>query len=537
MSVKTKVDAAGAAMCLPPVALRRKRGTTLVEMVLYISLVSLVITFSLGLLREEQVRGERASLAAELKQVTSASQAYVAANYENLVTNLFTNTANAKPMIAVHPISDVVAAGFLPQGFAGASSPKSFVNTLNYALVLRAVLRNDPATTPVTVDKVAAIKNPTNALKLKDELINRSSTDDEIDLEVLLVTTSDDPCVILPAVQGPRITAEAETMAAGFVTGPGAGKPTGCTASVANDPAWDGTFQATGPHGSWTLPLERYKDLKNSSGDPVVQAGRLASLIALQKRPALSEGAAIAGAGDSAFRCADVTPNTPQHLACRQSKLMYSGIKLAAWDSDGNGSLDKRPGLENVHSISLAAPDPAVVSGAQIRDVLSLACGTGGTTTSTPNELNVDCPQTKLQGLVVSLDASFAKDVNVTGDVTAVGDVSANDAKIANALFLKGQNIESKFVTSKLMKYATASSLSVPKPTCPGGFSPAIAATVVSLEAQDLRKQEVISNSLPGSWAVDLKLTVGAPAYTTTTAVTTNTNPIGSELLVQTWCQ
>ena len=190
---------------------------------------------------------------------------------------------------------------------------------------------------------------------------------------------------------------------------------------------------------------------------------------------------------------------------------MYSGITFQAWDSDNDGTLDERPGLENVHSISLAAPDPAA-PGAQIRDVLSLACGTGGTTTSIANELNVDCPQTKLQGLVVSANAE------VTGD-----------------LILKGQNIETKFVTSKVMAYATASSLSVPKPTCPIGFSPSMAATVVSLEAKDLRKQEVLSTSLPGSWGVDLKLTVGAPAYSATTAV--NTNPIGSELLVQTWCE
>ncbi|MCA3446242.1 MAG: hypothetical protein INF93_05905 [Rhodobacter sp.] len=515
-------DLADAAMGRRRRALRRKRGTTLIEMVLYLTLVSVVMTFSLGLLREEQVRRERTALAAELRQVTSASQAYVAANYESLLNTLLTGTPANDPMIAVRPISDVVSAGFLPQGFAGTSNPKSFVNTLNYSLVMRAVRRNDPGDTdlpieerfPDTIDKNNTIAVPGPPEAFIPALIDRDPGNDEIDLEVLLVTTSADPCVIVPAVQGPRIASQAETMAAGYVTGPGAGKPTTCPASVTNDPAWDGTFTATGPFGAWTLPLEPYKDLKIGT-QPAVQAGRLASLIALQKRPALSEGAAIAGAGDSAFRCADVTPNTPQHLACRQSELMYSGITFQAWDSDGNGSPDKRPGLENVHSISLAAP-AAAASPAQIRNVLSLDCLPSPVTTPpTPpedttwntNELNVNCPKTKLQGLVVSDD-----------------------------LILKGENIEAKFAKSAVYTFAGGIPLTVPKPVCPTGYSEKMAASVMSYEATDVRKQEVVSTPTGASWKVDLTLTVGNPPFNLTGATNTSSNPNDAKLLVQTWC-
>ncbi|MCA3506569.1 MAG: hypothetical protein IOD01_04665 [Rhodobacter sp.] len=522
MNLGTDCDLADGAMRSRRMALRRKRGTTLVEMVLYISLVSLVMTFSIGLLREEQVRRERAAFAAEFKQVTSASQAFVGANYDDLLNTLLTTTTTGDPMIAVLPIAQVVADGFLPQGFAGTTSPKSFVETLNYSLVMRAVLRNDPGNTllpvaerfPATQIKTAAIIDPLPPERFVGALIDgNSETNDEIDLEVLLVTTGADPCVIVPAVQGPRIASQAETVAAGYVTGPGGGLPTGCPATVMNDPAWTGPFRATGPFGAWTLPLTPYIGLQ-LNGDPAVQAGRLASLIALQRRPPLSEGAALAGTGDSAFRCADVTPNTPQHLACRQSTDMFSGIRFAAWDSDNDPFTppDVRPGLENVHSISLAAPAGAVAP-AQMRNVLSLDCldGPAVDTTWNTNELNVNCPTTKLKGLVVSQNAE------VTGN-----------------LKFKGKDIERWFANSDVYTFA-AGPLTVPKPACPTG-SPNMAASVMSYEATDVRKQEVISTPLAASWTVELKLTVGNPAFNLTGDTDTNTNPSGAKLLVQTWC-
>ena len=516
--------------------LRRRRGTTLIEMVLYISLVSLVMTFSIGLLREEQVRRERTAFAAELRQVTSASQAFVAANYDALLNNLLTTTATNDPMIAVLPIAQVVAAGFLPQGFAGTSNAKSFVGTLDYSLVMRAVLRNDAGDTtlpvadrfPDTVDKTAAVFVPGPPDVFRPALINRDPADDEIDLEVLLVTTGPDPCVIVPAVQGQRIASQAETVAAGYITGPGGGLPVGCPAPVMNDPAWTGPFRATGPFAAWSLPLQPYIGLQ-LGGQPAVQAGRLASLIALQDRPALSEGAALVGAGDSAFRCADVTPNTPQHLACRQSGLMFSGITFAAWDSDGNGSLDQRPGLADVHSISLAAP--VAGSGAQIRNVLSLACGAGAATASAANEINVDCPSTKLQGLVVSDNASFNQNVTVGGAMTAAS------ADVAGNLKLKGEDIEGWLSNSDVYTFPGGNApVTVPKPVCPTGYSAKMAASMMSYEATDVRKQQVVSTPVTGSWNVDLELTVGSPPFNLTGATDTVLNPENAKLLVQTWC-
>jgi hypothetical protein len=66
------------------------RRTTLTGMVPYLGIAAAVMTFasvmtfSFGLLREEQVRSERTALAAELAQITTAAQTCVAANYANI---------------------------------------------------------------------------------------------------------------------------------------------------------------------------------------------------------------------------------------------------------------------------------------------------------------------------------------------------------------------------------------------------------------------------------------------------------------------
>jgi hypothetical protein len=583
MSTSVVREKAGAARRKPRLGPRRKRGTTLVEMVLYLAIVSMIMTFSAGLLREEQVRRERIAFAAELKQVISASQIYVAANYETLRTRLLEETTTGRPMIAVHPIEDVVGAGYLPQGFAGGTAPKSFADGMNYELVLRAILRSDPGNEslpvadrfPGTVDKTAAIMAGGTAPAFMPELINQKSEDDEIDLEVLLVTTSDDPCVIVPAIQGHRIVSQAETVAAGYITGTasGTGAPETCD-TVAADTAWDGTFVATGPYRGWTLPLTPYSDVALASGAAAVQAGRFASLIALQKRPPLSESAVMAQTGDSAFRCAEVPANTEQDLECRQSELMYSGIRFSAWDSDGNGTLDEQPGLENVYSISLATPTEG--SGAQIRNVLSLSCAGGETTTSTAGQLAVDCPTMALQGLVVTQNASFDKaltvgealtvggGVTVGGAVTAQGPLTAQSADLQSAtiagelvlgpsgtaqsgasaaaapsdarIILNGQNIEGRFVNSFVQTFTEESELMVPKPACPTGFMASIAAVPVSYEARDLREQKIdVSDADHNSWEVDLIQYVGKTVNSSATEKIKN--PVGAELFVQTWCK
>jgi hypothetical protein len=522
MSVARIRGRSGAAARRRHWALRRKRGTTLVEAVLYISIATAVMIFSIGLMREEQVRRERTAMAAELQQVTTAAQTYVSANYQNIRTQLFNDTAASADLIRVYNMAQPVAQGFLPAVFTqNGSTPKSFVGSLQFGLAVRAVLRSDAGVPPPTQQRTNALIEPgstpprfldilTDNL-FEDDPATPQVENDEIDLEALLITVSSDSCVIVPAAQGPRIVSQSESTAVGYVTGLGNGQavPATCSPDVQSNLAWTGIepgatgLMATGPYGSWRLLLAPYSGLTLTvaqfpdrggqvfDGKTAVQAGRFASLLALQDRPPLSESAKIAREGDSALKCRGVPPNSAQELECRQGDQMYADLSFTSWDSDNDGFNDQNPGLlnvntlrmadpsdsdgdgvndvfpglENVSSIEMAPPsdsdnngvvdvfpgleevnsiemavkkdangNPVATTGpAQYTNVLSLSCTTGNNAvTSQPGRFNVDCPTTQTQGLVVTGTATF--EGGISGDVDVTGEVSAASAKIDSQL-------------------------------------------------------------------------------------------------------
>ena len=212
MRVTWTRDQSGAAGRRHRFTQRRKRGTTLIELVLYISIATVIMTFSIGLLREEQVRRERTALAAELQQVTTALQTYVSANYETIRDRLFSQTLAGNGLIMAYGMNNVVAQGYLPAIFAQTgTTPKSFVDSLQYGLVVRAVRRSEsayaagafPPTQTLTTDLIEPGTGPIEFERtLVDNKYNDTVVDpvtgavqdDEIDLEALLVTISSDPC-------------------------------------------------------------------------------------------------------------------------------------------------------------------------------------------------------------------------------------------------------------------------------------------------------------------------------------------------------
>jgi hypothetical protein len=193
-------------------------------------------------------------------------------------------------------------------------------------------------------------------------------------------------------------------------------------------------------------------------GELAVQAGRFVSLLALPNRPPLSESAKIAQQGDSALRCAGVPTNTATELECKQNDLMYASLTFEAWDSDNDNVDDTFPGLLNVNTIQMASPSdsdddgindvfpgllnvstlamaaPPADGTAQITNILSLSCATGNTVPTQPGRFTVDCPETKMQGLVVTSAATFGTDVTVTGAVSAASATVANQLVVGGSL-------------------------------------------------------------------------------------------------------
>jgi hypothetical protein len=550
MRVTRTRDQSGAAGRRHRFTQRRKRGTTLIELVLYISIATVIMTFSIGLLREEQVRRERTALAAELQQVTTALQTYVSANYETIRNELLRDTPAGSDLIRAYGMHDVVAQGYLPAIFAQTgTTPKSFVGNLQYGLVVRAVKRSEsdyeagafPLTQTRTVDLIEPGKDP---IEFERTLVDNRFADDpktkdviedeEIDLEALLVTISSDPCRIVPAAHGPRIVSQSETNAAGYVTGLGEEQevPDTCSAEVQSNLAWgeigaDDTpdetpLMATGPYGGWRLPLEPYADLvltaaefPNADGEvfngkAAVQAGRFVSLLALPQRPPLSESAKIAQQGDSATRCAGVPTNTATELECQQSDLMYASLTFnPPWDSNNDKIKDKFPGLLKVNTIEMAPPSdkngdgtndtfPGLLNVNTLDLVPPSAVGPAQIT----DLLSLSCAapgssvETAPNRLTVDCPETQVKGLVVTSTAKVaqkltVGEKDATTGKITTAgeIILNGENLAEKFTTRLSHEFKGVEDfLKVNKPVCPTGFDKDIVVMPVTFNTtEDLR--------------------------------------------------
>jgi hypothetical protein len=516
-----------------------------------------------------------------LQQVTTAAQTYVSANYVNIRDRLFSGTTAGNDLIRAYGMNDVVAQGYLPAVFAQTgTTPKSFVGSLQYGFVVRAVRRSQSSyaagSFPVTQQRTDALTEPGSnpprfraSLNLTDnkyvvDPVTGVVSNDEIDLEALLVTISSDPCRIVPAAQGPRIVSQSETNAAGYVTGRGTGQtiPATCSAEVQSNLAWSGiepgatALMATGPYGGWRLPLEPYKDLVLTAaefpdvdgqvfnGKRAVQAGRFVSLLALPKRPPLSESAKVAQQGDSALRCAGVPPNSAAELACKQSDLMYAGLSFAAWDSNNDGTADTFPGLLNVNTLDMAPP---LANGpAQITDLLSLSCAAPGPSVATQTgRLTVDCPETQVTGLVVTSTATVAQRL-IVGPTPAAGagaaganaqSVESQSAAVPTTgeIILNGENLAGKFMTRQSHTFSGEDFLTVNKPGCPTGLNPDIAVMPVAFKTtEDLRAVETEVTTSGSLWKV--KLLVKSEQNGGGNATQTQTNPTGSKVVVLTGC-
>ena len=314
---------------------------------------------------------------------------------------------------------------------------------------------------------------------------------------------------------------------------------------------------ATGPYGGWRLPLEPYSGLVLTAaefpstagpvfdGQRAVQAGRFVSLLALPERPPLSESAKIAQEGDSALRCAGLPTNSAAELACKQSDLMYAGLSFTAWDSDNDGTDDTFPGLLNVNTIQMAAP-PADGT-AQITNILSLSCATGNTVPTDTDRFTVDCPNTQMQGLVVTSDAAFDTNVKVAsqlvvGETPPTGPSGASAALPATGeIILNGENLAGKLVNRLSHTFSGEDFLVVDQPDCPTGFDPDISVMPIAFNTtEDLRAVETQITTSGSIWKVKLLVSSeqdGDDDDDDDDDVETQTNPLGSEAVVLTGCK
>lgn len=340
-----------------------RRGVTLAEGILYLALSFSVIVFSAQSLVQERQRQDATLLAAELRQYIGSTQAYVSRNYSTLLTELV--AAPNDDLAMEIPLDRLRAEGYLPSVFTPGTGPLAQVHGQEYAILARAVLRNDAADPKATVAE-GAVLDPDGAILA--EFVDGVATgaNDELDLEVMLVSRRiaglpaagvNDPGGPIGGQVGNRVVAAAEAPSAGFISDPDANDEE--VASV-----------AIGPYGAWQLDLAPFRavngndDLLDRSGP-----GHFGAMIALSNYGVLrSNPENIVEEfvqDESLSRCGEVPVGSEAHADCVEGSGLYDSVVFNAWNRGTDDEPDMvHPGLQGVGGIemSTAAGAPAAIS-------------------------------------------------------------------------------------------------------------------------------------------------------------------------------
>lgn len=429
-----------------------RRGATIIEALLYLSVAAGVVAFSGQILQTEQNRQRNQIVASDVQSVVDATQLFVAQTYDGLVADLVAQTTTGSSMLAEFGLEKLVDAGFLPAIYVNGPGGLLGVYGQTYSILYRAVLRSNPSN---TISKTNAIE--ARLPELTDGVFSEDGsgtvTNDELDLEVILVSAQRNSEGLqtrpIEPQNGTRIVELAGRPAIGFVP----------PRMFWND---SGAAVARGAFKGWELSLSAYSSLPSA---PVEEGGVIAALISL---PVTGVVSVLVDARDTEnlSRCADIPPNTQAHgdcIASSSGNQLFTDLVFNAWDSDGDGALDKLPALTGLHKITLGDPIDADGDGtlesfpdiegvhriefrgaveteldsngnpitgsstlySEVSNLFALSCHaadgspTAPETTAQQNQFQINCPATKLSGTLVASSASFD-----TLTATAVLDVT-----------------------------------------------------------------------------------------------------------------
>jgi|GEM_PF-2598544 len=370
-----------------------RRGVTLIEGILYLSLAAGMLAFVAQIARDQSERTREKAAAADLALMLAAAQGYAASFYGALVADTFAAAPDPDaPLLAtVTDLSMLADAGFLGAPYlnqpleVGATARNAFGQ--EYALLIRGVDRRaaDPRPTLVRGAVDADGDGQIDALWR-----NGVAGDGELELDVLLVTYNSDaarPTVALPQVRGVRVVGDAERATAGFVTAPDT---------------------ATGAYGAWSLNLGGFAGAAGLPGP-----GQFASIVALAGADTLE----TADLREFLRRCDDILsaglPRTSDIFQdCLASQDVFSTIVFTAFDSDGDGTADRFPDLEGIERVAFAGTTP------RIEGLREIACDTPAGT-AVAGTLVLTCPATQVSGtLGVAGDTALGGALGVTGSTT-----------------------------------------------------------------------------------------------------------------------
>lgn len=352
-----------------------ERGTTLLETALAAALMGSLLVFINAIVNEEMARQRDQSLGQQLHLMTKFAHRYLKNEFlqvQNQLASLSTTDA-----IAEISMKTLIDEGYLPSSFG---QNGKYMNSENqtFAILVRGVSRLDKEYPQQTL-KVAAIDADDDD-KVDSKFVDGDTTNDEMDIEALLVTSGGKP---LDPQHGHPAVLAADLATAGYVQ----------TAGIAK-----------GPFGNWSMDISAFASL-----DGYPKVGRFVSLLALSGFGVLDFWDKTTNNGNNTLRdnLFERCPSfTGQALAeCIANNDVYTNLRFRAIDSDDDGKDDRFP---------------------EISGLLKMACASTNTELAVSGTLLIDCTQIKLRGrTTIDGDVTVAGDADFSGQLQITSKVSA----------------------------------------------------------------------------------------------------------------
>ncbi len=441
-----------------------ERGATLLEAALALSLIASTIALVNVILSEEAERQRDVLLGRDLRLMTTIARSFASDHHEDLKTELAALPQDDAIMaVGMQRLAD---AGYLPAEFLSNGMRKNSFGQ-EWLLLVRAVDLAD-ADRPRPTLAIAEIDADDDGA-IDAELADGTSSNGELDLEVLLVTSGGEA---VPARNGNPAVIASGLSVAGFVQQEG---------------------HARGPHGNWEMDITPFTAL---DGDPA--QGSFASMIALAGLGVLDGNWPGSQAGGQTGHLLDRCPGASGNLLfeCLADNEMYSEI---AFDTAPDASPDQTAAIRNLYTLAMGPPVDSDEDG--VPDILAVISGVDGIgcNETMPDELSVgtlivDCPSVKMEG-----------DLETSGSVTA-------DSFYARSL--AGQNLAKGIYAAHLV--ALDPEPQIGKPSCEGDAgSPAIytlPVSYISPGGDPLVGVQTFAedHSDPGKWKVRMKAAIDA---------------------------
>ncbi len=431
----------------------RKRGISLLEAVLYLTVASSVIVMFADLIRTESKRQEDISVAGNMTLMINSSQRYVAAEYDAIRERLLSRADLAGVAEITVTMSELSNMGYLPESFTG-DGENLFGQ--RHLLLMRAVAAQDMAV-PQTTMLLSAIDANGDGL-IDTHLVDRDNSNNEMTIEALLVTSGGD---LVPQTRGPAIAVRTQKLTAGFIGEEGI---------------------ARGSYGSFVFDISGFETFPDYPGP-----GHFANIISLSRFSTVDFSTTNTGQNipDPMQRCSEIldqpgmTVTSTEYQACLATNEMYNEIVFNSYDSDGDGIDDVFPGIAGVNNITMAGGVDTDGDGiadrfASINDVYNIEMGAPvdidgdgvpDTFSQISNLARIACENTAgtvVEGtLIFDCDTIVAEgDMIVSGDLVAGGDITG-DRFIATDM---GDQDLSEGIYNALL---LPSGSTIPKPICP----------------------------------------------------------------------